>query len=63
MECIKSNPIIHPQGKCNAARQGIIVKHLLDYPNVKNYDGSWTEWGNMIHNAVEKWDKITTTLG
>jgi thiosulfate/3-mercaptopyruvate sulfurtransferase len=27
---------------------------LLGYPNVKNYDGSWTEWGNMINNPVEK---------
>ena len=28
------------------------VKYLLGYPNVKNYDGSWTEWGNMIDNPV-----------
>ena len=27
---------------------------LLGYPNVKNYDGSWTEWGNMIANSIEK---------
>jgi len=27
---------------------------ILGYPNVKNYDGSWTEWGNMINNPVEK---------
>ena len=25
-----------------------VLKYLLGYPNVKNYDGSWTEWGNMI---------------
>lgn len=31
-----------------------VLKYLLGYPNVKNYDGSWTEWGNMINNAIEK---------
>ena len=31
-----------------------VLKYLLGYPSVKNYDGSWTEWGNMINNPVEK---------
>ena len=31
-----------------------VLKYLLGYPNVKNYDGSWTEWGNMIANPIEK---------
>ncbi|HEY0580180.1 MAG TPA: sulfurtransferase [Candidatus Nitrosocosmicus sp.] len=31
-----------------------VLKYLLGYPNVKNYDGSWTEWGNMIGNLIEK---------
>jgi thiosulfate/3-mercaptopyruvate sulfurtransferase len=31
-----------------------VLKYLLGYPNVKNYDGSWTEWGNMIRNPIEK---------
>ena len=31
-----------------------VLKYLLGYPNVKNYDGSWTEWGNMIANLIEK---------
>ena len=25
-----------------------VLKYLLGYPNVRNYDGSWTEWGNMV---------------
>ncbi|MEM2856971.1 MAG: sulfurtransferase [Candidatus Nitrosocaldaceae archaeon] len=31
-----------------------VLKYLLGYENVKNYDGSWTEWGNMIRNPIEK---------
>lgn len=31
-----------------------VLRYLLGYPRVRNYDGSWTEWGNMIGNPVEK---------
>ena len=31
-----------------------VLKHLLGYQNVKNYDGSWTEWGNLVAAPVEK---------
>jgi len=31
-----------------------VLKYLLGYPDVKNYDGSWTEWGNLIENPIEK---------
>lgn len=31
-----------------------VLKYLLGYPQVRNYDGSWTEWGNMIGNPVER---------
>ena len=31
-----------------------VLKYLLGYPDVKNYDGSWTEWGNLIANPIEK---------
>jgi thiosulfate/3-mercaptopyruvate sulfurtransferase len=30
------------------------LKYLLGYQNVKNYDGSWTEWGNLVRAPVEK---------
>jgi thiosulfate/3-mercaptopyruvate sulfurtransferase len=25
-----------------------VLRELLGYTNVRNYDGSWTEWGNLI---------------
>lgn len=31
-----------------------VLKYLLGYQNVKNYDGSWTEWGNLIGNPIKK---------
>ncbi|HUQ77773.1 MAG TPA: sulfurtransferase [Patescibacteria group bacterium] len=30
------------------------MKYLLGFKNVKNYDGSWTEWGNLVGAPVEK---------
>jgi len=30
------------------------LKYLLGYRDVKNYDGSWTEWGNLIGAPIEK---------
>ena len=31
-----------------------VLKYLLGIPNVKNYDGSWTEYGNVIGAPIEK---------
>jgi thiosulfate/3-mercaptopyruvate sulfurtransferase len=31
-----------------------VLTYLLGYPNVRNYDGSWTEWGNLVGVPVEK---------
>ncbi|HUA00832.1 MAG TPA: sulfurtransferase [Candidatus Aquilonibacter sp.] len=31
-----------------------VLKYLLGYNDVKNYDGSWTEWGNLIGAPIEK---------
>jgi thiosulfate/3-mercaptopyruvate sulfurtransferase len=31
-----------------------VLKHLLGYKNVTNYDGSWTEWGNLVGAPVER---------
>ena len=31
-----------------------VLKYLLGYENVRNYDGSWTEWGSVIGAPIEK---------
>lgn len=31
-----------------------VLKYLLGYPRVRNYDGSWTEWGNLVNVPIER---------
>ena len=31
-----------------------VLKYLLGFKNVRNYDGSWTEWGNLVGAPIEK---------
>ncbi len=33
-----------------------VLTYLLGYNNVRNYDGSWTEWGNTVRSPIEKGD-------
>jgi len=37
-----------------SAHTWFVLRELLGQPDVKNYDGSWTEWGNMVNVPVEK---------
>jgi thiosulfate/3-mercaptopyruvate sulfurtransferase len=30
------------------------LKYLLGFPNIRNYDGSWTEWGNLVNVPIER---------
>ncbi len=31
-----------------------VLSYLLGYDHVRNYDGSWTEWGNMVRAPIER---------
>jgi thiosulfate/3-mercaptopyruvate sulfurtransferase len=37
-----------------SAHTWFVLTQLLGYPNVRNYDGSWTEWGSLVRAPIEK---------
>jgi thiosulfate/3-mercaptopyruvate sulfurtransferase len=37
-----------------SAHTWFVLTQLLGYPSVRNYDGSWTEWGNLVNAPIEK---------
>ncbi|MEO6864485.1 MAG: sulfurtransferase [Gemmatimonadaceae bacterium] len=36
-----------------SAHTWFVLTYLLGYPSVRNYDGSWTEWGNTVRAPIE----------
>jgi thiosulfate/3-mercaptopyruvate sulfurtransferase len=36
-----------------------VLKYLLGYPDVRNYDGSWTEWGNLVGVEIETGPRVS----
>ena len=39
-----------------SAHTWFVLHEILDRPNVKNYDGSWTEWGSLVGVPIELGD-------
>ena len=37
-----------------------VIKYLLGHGDAKNYDGSWTEWGNLVGAPIEKGEGVTS---
>lgn len=37
-----------------SAHSWFVLNQLLGYPKVRNYDGSWTEWGSVVGAPIEK---------
>ena len=40
-----------------SAHTWFVLKYLLGFENVRNYDGSWVEWGNMIRMPISVGDE------
>ncbi len=40
-----------------AAHTWFVLKYLLGFENVRNYDGSWSEWGNMVRMPIVQGDE------
>jgi thiosulfate/3-mercaptopyruvate sulfurtransferase len=40
-----------------SAHTWFVVHELLGYPRVRNYDGSWTEWGSLVGAPIQRGDR------
>lgn len=40
-----------------SAHTWFVLRHLLGFEHVRNYDGSWTEWGNLVGMPIEQGEK------
>ncbi|MBL4663813.1 MAG: hypothetical protein JKY22_09750 [Flavobacteriaceae bacterium] len=53
--------IVYCHSGVRSAHTTFVLTQLLGYKNVRNYDGSWTEWSRFKEYPVEK-DSVTTIL-
>ena len=44
-----------------SAHTWFVLTQLLGYPDVRNYDGSWTEWGSLVRAPIER-DAATNSV-
>ena len=44
----------HCQLGMRSAHTWFILRYILGYPDVKNYDGSWREWGDRDDTPIER---------
>jgi thiosulfate/3-mercaptopyruvate sulfurtransferase len=48
---VKEKGYAHPEALVST---DWVAEHLDDTENVRNYDGSWTEWGNAVRVPIER---------
>ena len=54
------NIIVYCQSGSRSSHTAFVLRHILGYPNVKNYDGSWIEWSyEYVHNKTVNIDQKT----
>lgn len=48
------NIMLYCQSGTRSAHTHFVLRHILNYPNVKNYDGSWIEWSYLNTTKMQK---------